>query len=500
MVLSDHLRIVRRRWMLIASMVLLGTLGAGVATSLVEPEYSSTAQVYVSVQTQDGSTSSLQQGSSFTQNQAAAFADLASSPLVLDPVVSALGLGVTPQSLSGRITATAKANTPLINVTARAADPVRAAELSNAVVASMTEVIPELQRPLDSAVSPVKLTITRSGQVPVVASSPDAVTNLAIGAFVGLAVGLGLAVLRSMLDTRIHGKEDLARLTRSPVLGVVGFDAGLRGGPLVMATDPHGRSAEAIRQVRTNLQFVNPDARPRQIVVTSAVPGEGKSTTAANLALALAEAGGRVLLIDADLRRPSIASMFGLEGAAGLTTLLIGQAEVDDVVQTWGTSSLDVITSGAIPPNPSELLGSGPMTDLLAKLAERYETVVLDAAPLLPVTDGAVLTKLTDGALFVVGAHEARQAQVTSALESLATVDGTVLGVVLNGADVRRSATYEYYDYTTEEQPAPRRPGILGRARAARAARADREAAADREAGAARASTATSSGPSPDAA
>jgi capsular exopolysaccharide synthesis family protein len=172
--------------------------------------------------------------------------------------------------------------------------------------------------------------------------------------------------------------------------------------------------------------------------------GEGKSTVAVNLAVALAETGSRVLLVDADLRRPSVARVLGIEGAAGLTTVLLGQADIDDVVQPWGTSGLHVLPSGALPPNPTELLGSLPMRRLLEQARARYDHVVVDSAPLLPVADSAVLAGLVDGTLLLANATKVRRHQLAESLQNLARVEAPVLGVVLNQV-VRNDRTYGYY-------------------------------------------------------
>ena len=284
---------------------------------------------------------------------------------------------------------------------------------------------------------------------------------MAVGVLLGLAVGVGIAILRTVLDTRIRSEADVATVTDTPVLGAVGYDASTPNDPLVIVSHPLGARAEAIRRLRTNLQFVNASSRPRSIVVTSALPGEGKTTTASNLALAIADTGSRVVLVDADLRRPSIARVLGIEGAVGLTTVLIGNASIDDVVQEYGSTSLDVITSGEIPPNPSELLGSQRMTDLLGELTERYDVVILDTAPLLPVTDGVVVAKLADGALVVVGATVANRPHLAAAVAALETVEARVLGVVLNRVPHEKRDSYTYYDYSLGKDEA--KPPARGR-------------------------------------
>ena len=190
---------------------------------------------------------------------------------------------------------------------------------------------------------------------------------------------------------------------------------------MILRSEPHSASSEAVRRLRTNLQFIDVVNRPRSVVISSSIPDEGKSTIAINLAVALADTGARVILIDADLRQPSIAEYIGIEGSVGLTTVLIGRADVEDIVQPFGTSTLDVLPTGPIPPNPSELLGSPAMAGLLDRLTATYDMVLLDSPPLLPVTDAAVLSKLAGGVLLVVGADRIHRPQLQETLVSLET-------------------------------------------------------------------------------
>jgi capsular exopolysaccharide synthesis family protein len=205
--------------------------------------------------------------------------------------------------------------------------------------------------------------------------------------------------------------------------------------------------------LRTNLQFSQVDDPPRLIVVTSSVPGEGKTGTAVNLALSLAEAGVSVCLVDADLRRPCVAPTFGLVRDAGLTTVLIGQARLADVMQQVA-GGLSVLTSGAVPPNPTELLASARMTEVMRELADTYEVVIIDTAPLLPVADTVGLASLAQGTLLVVRAARTRRDQVRTAAESLERVGVRLLGTVFSMAPVLKGGRYGYRSYG--ELPAPR--------------------------------------------
>ena len=227
-----------------------------------------------------------------------------------------------------------------------------------------------------------------------------------------MILGIGFALLRQVLDSKVRSDQDVRALSDSPLLGTIGFDDAVARHPVVVADEPMSAPSEAIRRLRTNLQFIGAANESKCVVVTSSVAGEGKSTTVINLAVSLALAGSRVILVDADLRRPSVAEYTGLEGGAGLTTVLIGRADVEDVVQIWRDTTLHILPSGQVPPNPSELLGSTAMGQLLEKLGASYDVVLLDSPPLLPVTDATVLTKMAGGALIVVGADLIHRAQL----------------------------------------------------------------------------------------
>ena len=227
-----------------------------------------------------------------------------------------------------------------------------------------------------------------------------------------------------------------------------------------ISADQGNLRAEAYRQVRTNLQFIDVERSVKSVVITSAIPDEGKSTTACNLAIAFARTGARVLLVEADLRRPRTADYLGIEGAVGLTNVLLGQVPVGDVLQTWGTLPLKVLPSGPIPPNPSELLGSTPMIELVHLLGSHADIVILDAPPLLPVTDAAVLSTVCDGALIVARHGHTRRDQLLAADEAVTKVGGRVLGVLLNrvprrGAGKGYGYEYGYGYYTSAEANRP---------------------------------------------
>jgi len=444
----EILAVLRKRLVSILLITALGVAVAMTATLLVTPTYQAKSQVFVSVNS-GGSTSDLLQGSNFTQNRVGSYADTVTSPRVLIPVIARLGLRMTPDQLATSITADSPVDTVLINITVNGEDPRMASEVANATAESLGTQVTALEKPAGTQASPVRVSTLRTATVPARPVTPSVTLNLALGILAGLAIGLALAVLREVLDTRVRSTADVQKVTDAAVIARIGYDEDAPLRPLIVQSSPHNHRSEAFRRLRTNLQFLDIADRPKTIVVTSSLPGEGKSTTAINLAITLADAGSRVALIDADLRRPSIAEYMGLEGGVGLTTVLIGQANLQVAIQPWGNSSLYVLPSGQVPPNPSELLGSRSMANLLDQLAGQYDIVLIDTPPLLPMTDAAILATITGGALVVAAADRLHRQELAAGLGSLEDVGARVLGIVLNRLSHRQTDAYSYYQYAS---------------------------------------------------
>ncbi|MCP2264683.1 polysaccharide biosynthesis tyrosine autokinase [Promicromonospora thailandica] len=445
--LSEYIGILRKRWLSITATAAVGVCAALLVTMLTTSVYQATSQVYVSVRG-GASVNELAQGSAYTGRQVESYAALATSPRVLEPVIEELGLDSTPYELASSVSAEQPAKTVLIDITVRDESPDLVARIANGVAESLATVVQELEQATGSEEdSPVQISTVREAAIPTDPVAPRAGLNLALGIALGLLLGVGLAVLRDLLDTRIRSAAHVAAVTDASVIGAIAYEEDAADHPLIIQGSPHSPRAEAFRSLRTNLQFLEAGGGPRTFVISSALPGEGKSTTSVNLAITLADAGSRVLVVDADLRRPSVSNYLGLEGAVGLTTVLIGRASLDDAIQPWGHRNLHVLASGQIPPNPSELLGSAAMTSLMDELGERYDVVIVDTAPLLPVTDGAVLAKLIGGAVIVIGAGLTHRQQLAGALDSLAKVGAKVHGIVINRLALEEQGGYHYGDY-----------------------------------------------------
>jgi capsular exopolysaccharide synthesis family protein len=288
--------------------------------------------------------------------------------------------------------------------------------------------------------------VVAPAQAPTSPSSPKPVQDALLGLAAGLILGLGFAFLRDSLDDALSSKEAAEQLSGAPVLAMVPMVAAWkkRDQPLVVSVShPLSPAAESYRSLRTSLQFVRQERPLRTLVVTSPAAAEGKTSTVANLGAVFAQAGERVVLVSCDLRRPRLAEFFGLDEQIGLTTVLLGEQSLADVVQpVSGHETLWLLGAGRVPANPAELLNGPAARELFAALRAEFDLVLIDSPPVLPVTDAAVLSKDADGTLMVVAAGQTKRVDLRRAAEKLAQVNAPMVGTVLN--EVTRQTGYGY--------------------------------------------------------
>ncbi|MEJ3404866.1 polysaccharide biosynthesis tyrosine autokinase [Rathayibacter sp. YIM 133350] len=433
MELSDYLRILRAYWVGILVLTLVGGAAAFGWATLQSPRYAANASGFVTAGTSDN-LALASAGDALAKSRAKSYVDLAKGRATAERVIGDLGLDTTPSALITRISVSQPLDTVLIEVTAQAGTPTGASALADAWIAALAAEVKSIEGGEDSL--SLRVVPVEAAAVPTSPVFPNTRLAIALGLLIGLAVGVAYAVVRNQLDRRIRsasavekqfGLPVVASIPTAPQLAVSRYD------PTAVANDmrntPYG---EAFRKLRTNLQFMDVDNPPRVIIVTSPNEHDGKSTVAARLAMTASAGGQPVILVDGDLRRPTVAERFGIEGAVGLTDVLVGTAKVVDVTVPWGKGiDLFVLPAGRIPPNPSELLGSKAMSNLLDFLGQKA-LVIVDAPPLLPVTDAAVLTARADGAFIVVSAGHTLDRDLEAALGHVNAVKGKPLGVVLN--------------------------------------------------------------------
>jgi polysaccharide biosynthesis transport protein len=446
--LRHYLRIVRGHWLLVLSIVVLCTVAAALLAWSRTPIYEARTQLFVATGGVPADLSETYQGGLFAQQRVRSYAQIVDSPAVARRVIGRLGLDTTPEELGRKISAEAPVDTVLLNVTVRDPSADRAQAIANAVGEEFRGFADDLESPGGATNSPVGVTVTRPAELPESPSSPQYSVYLAFGILFGLVLGIGAAVLRDALDDRISGVGDVAAATDSPVIGVIADDPQAGRRPLVVAKDPISLQAEAYRRLRTNLR-PSVDQGLRSYVVSSAVESEGKTLVAANLGIAFAEAGYRVTLVDADLRRPKLAEVFGLPPSPGLTNVMVDGAPLETALTTWQEApTLEILTSGSPVPNPGELLGSEQFAAVLRRLTDRGDVVFLDAPALLHVADASLLAATASGVILVAQARSTRRDELETATQLLRGAGEQVFGVVLNRSPVRGSWPFRRPDAT----------------------------------------------------
>lgn len=438
----------RRRWILLSVPAVCIALAAAV-TFTATPRYTSTVQLFVSAQNaNNGDFNNIYQGGLFTQQRVQSYVAIIGSPRVARPIVEGLGLDESPEEVASKLSASTPTNTTLIDVAATDEDPRRAQRIAASAGSAFIAVIRELEAPMDGGSSAVKLSVSRPATYPDGPSSPNKRRNLAIGLFFGAVLAAALALLRERLDTSVKSLEDLETRTGLAPLAVIPLESQATNKLAFGAAAQERRDgrSEAFRQLRTNLRFSAVE-QPKSLVVTSAMPAEGKSTVAANLSLALAELGSRVILVDADLRRPMVPKYLGVtpEGP-GLTTVLAGDCDLEDALMRVGDEGeLLFLRAGGISLNPSAVLSSSQLTALLDRLNSRADMVIFDAPPLLPVSDAAILGARAGTTMLVARFGRSKRHEVKQAVEALERVETNILGIVLNGAP--KDEVPSYYGY-----------------------------------------------------
>lgn len=439
MTILDVVRMLRVNLKILLAGLAIGAL-LGFGYTLLQPKvYASTATGYVTVGDGAG-IGDVISGSTAAKEKASAYLAFVNSGPVADEIVAANpDLNLTRGQVQGNLTATVDANSALIRVSATGNTPQAAQALANSSLEAVAKVANSLEG--SSTVRVIPLEDATVSSTPV---SPDTKKLTGMGAIAGFALVLAVIFLRRTIDTKLRTREDATKATDAGVLGVLPISDELTEENILHSDSDHV-SQEAIRQMRTNLRFVNVDNPPKSIIVTSAEPGEGKSTVSTSIARALADAGEPVIIIDADLRRPTIAKKFKIDSKVGLTQVLAGQVELADAVRQFEDTQLFILPAGRIPPNPSELLGSDKMRQLITELSGEF-TVIVDVPPVLPVTDAALLSTAVDGVLLVGSVGKTRKENLAEAAANLRKVSANLLGVVINRAP-RTGLGNSYYGF-----------------------------------------------------
>lgn len=426
---------------------LVALLGAVTVSLLTTPLYEATTRLFVSTSS-GSSVSEIYQGNRFSQERVISYAELLTGTTLAQRTIDKLGLDVSAGALRANVKASAKPDTVLINVTVIDQSPVRARDIANTLSDEFVTMVRELETPESGASPDARVVVEQRASIPQVPVVPKTARNIGMGFILGLSLGIGLAILRDLIDNTVKDRDTLEKIVGAGIVGRIPEDKELRKQASISFDHDNSPASEAFRKLRTNLQFLAVDNPPRVIVLTSSVPSEGKSTTAINLSLALAEAEHNVVLVDGDMRRPMLHKYLDLVGTVGFSTVLSGAASLDEALQKTRYPGLTVLTAGAIPPNPSELLGSQSARTLLGELRAKFDYVIVDSTPLLAVTDAAILGSGADGVLVVARFGQTKRDQLAHAMENLTSVGAGVLGAVFTMMPIRGRGSYGYsYGY-----------------------------------------------------
>jgi succinoglycan biosynthesis transport protein ExoP len=433
--LRQFVRTLRDRWLLIVLSLIL-FVGAALAFDAVrKPTYAADTQLFVSTSEASQDLSQTYQGGLFAQQRVQSYAQIVDSPAMVKQIIARLRLNATVREIQDEISASVPVDTVLINVTVKDRSPVRAKRIADAVAVTFPSFVNSLEQPQSRSASPVKISITSRAELPTSPVSPARLIDLALALLLGLVVGVGAAFARDAFDTHVRDADGAAAVVGAPVIGRI-THLHRQKGRLAVA-DGRSKQAEDFRRLRTNIRA---GQGFRSLVVSSAVPSEGKTTVVANLGIALAQAGFHVVLVDADLRHPMLGRVLGLSNKAGLSDVLAGRAQPNEAILRWRQGyQLDVLPAGTIPQNPSELLGSERLNRLLGMFQKRCDIVIFDSPAVLEFTDAAVVGKLTSDLLLVSRPSAIHVDELESATEALRAAGVLVSGLVLNGVRASRN-------------------------------------------------------------
>lgn len=449
MELKDLYRLVTYNLGLVLSCVAVLCSATAVVTILQTPQYESKIQLFVSTPASALDITSLVQGSSFTQQRVISYAQIIDGEATLLPVIKALNLPYSPEELAKNITASAPLQTVLINVSVKDSNPYRASEIANALGKQFAITVQQLEAQINEstiAVSVVKPAIPILRPV-----TPKKTLNFLFAIVAGFGIGVLLSIVRAFFDNTVKNEEQLNSTT---LLAAVNFDEEATKKPLISDQSRYSARAESFRTLRTNIQSLGKDQKLQVICFSSCLPEEGKTTSSINLAIAFAQAGLKTLHLEADLRRPSVGKYIGKDRSetVGFSEIMQSTSSLQvssltkKAIFEWGDFNLSFIQAGKVPSNPAELLNSTNLEQLIKILRRKFDIVLIDTPPILPVTDAAIIAARVDGTVLIAKGGKTRTNQFRGACETLRLVNANIIGTVINMIPLN-TREYDNYGY-----------------------------------------------------
>lgn len=429
--------LVRPAWLLTAGAGLLGGLFGMAASLAATPQYEAHATLYVSTKAGAEVANASYQEPGASQQLALSLSKLLETEVVAERVVRSLRLDTSPSGLAENISATVQPETVLIDVAVMDSEPESAREIANALALEFADYVDELERTSVTMIPAARVSLIQPALAPSEPVSPNTMRNVGLGVLGGLLAGVAAANLRERADRSVRDAHTLREVVGGPTLGTIPPSSTRRGGPMGLVTGD-SRVSEAYKRVRTNVTQALADSSSRLVAVVSAGAGEGKTTTAAGLAVTLAQAGFRVAVVDADLRRPTLTETLSLTNEPGLTDFIYGTVDEVPVSALQGMPAVDVLPAGRKTLEPSELLASEKAVDMWSTLGKRYDYVVVDTPDILRYTDAALIAARADGTVLVARHGRTDPTDLESAVADLRTAETTILGSVFTCAPATR--------------------------------------------------------------
>lgn len=464
--LREIIHILTVRWWIIAIFTALSIIITGFVTfTMIDPVYKAETSLFVGKESDK--IASLDLGEfNLNKSLVSDYRQLILSRLVSQEVIDELGLDMTVSTFQKKVEVTTIEDSRLFKISFESTDPKMAMDVANALAQVLVEKAQDI-------IQVKNIKIIDEAELPENPIKPNKIQNLLVAAVLGAFIGAGAVILVEYLDYTIKNANDVERLLKLNTIGEIPQFAGEKRGKskglfskrkhssgkkrdknavshvLITITDPKAPASEAYRSLRTNIGYSGIDKQVRLIVLTSSRMAEGKSTTAANMAVSMAQSGKNVLLIDADLRKPRVHRYFNLSNDIGLTDIVVKNVSTEEAIKKFSyVENLSIICSGSVPPNPTEILESKKLAELLQELKEKFDIVIIDTPPVGQLTDGAILASMADGVILVAASGESNIDMVRRARAALMQVNANIIGVVLTKIDKTRSGSYyTYYNY-----------------------------------------------------
>jgi tyrosine-protein kinase len=438
--LRRYLRLFRRRWLLIVLSIAV-CAGAAAALAVTQPPtYVAHSQMFVSG-TKAATLGDTYEGGLFIQQRVASYTRILSSAGLVQRVIKQLRLPDSVGHLQSEISASVPAGTVLIDLTVKDRSPTRAQAIAGALAAQFSNYLGDLETPQTDGQPQVRVSVVSPAPLQTSQAPSRTGLDIALGVLIGLVLGVVGAVTLESLDDRVRSEEDVGSIIGAPVLGTIVHHPDADRNPGVALAAPDSLAAESFRRLRANLLAVSGHGPPRSLAILSAMPREGKTFVAANLGIAFAAAGHRVILVNTDMRSRALAHVLGATSTRGLTDVLTANASLDSALHTGPGLPFEMLDSGPSPGDPGEIFESRRFVEVLNALGTRADTVLVDALPLLAEADAAIIAGAVSGVILVVRMGSTRKRELEDTVRVLRTVNAQVVGVVLNGTsprDIRR--------------------------------------------------------------